>query len=283
LLECGRIDEVDVEVERLSRKVESLSVPSFFSWYPPLYRGMRALYDGQLAEAEPLCVSARDLGESARSQDSARNFAGQLAMLRRDQGREGEIVALLRGIRGQLERISIWRAAFTALLSETGHHDEARRDLEAWRLEGFPDPLDDSNGVVSLTLLGDASADERQRDSAAEVLRRLERYAGENAAPAYGAVCLGPVERVLGRLALTLGRTDEAVVRLRAAERACERQGARPWLTRVRVALAEALHSRAKPGDPAAAREVAASALGLAESLGMPKVATRARALAETP
>jgi hypothetical protein len=279
-LECGRLDEVDVEIDRLSRKVEQLSVPSFFSWYAPLYRAMRALYEGQLGDAQHLSASARDLGLRARSQDSARNFAGQLAMLRFEQGRPRELEDQLRGIRQQFTRISLWRGAFLRSLCDGNKHDEARAELDAWRADGLPDPLADSNGTVSLVLLADVCSAVASRDGAAEVMQRLERYQGECAAPAFGAVCLGPVDRALGLLALTLGRPDEAIARLRSAERASERQGARPTLTRVRLALAEALRARKGPGDVPAARELAASASGLAESLGMQLVAARAHALA---
>ncbi len=278
-LECGRLDEVDLEIERLAHKVESLSVPSFFCWYTPLYRAMRALIDGRFDEAERLSVLANSLGLRARSQDSARNHAGQIASLRREQGRVGEVEGPLRGLREKFARISLWRAAFVQALCEGGKLDEARAELAAWFRDGLPDPLADSNGVVSLVVLGDVCSELNARDCAAEILQRLERYAGENAAPAFGAVCVGSVDRVLGLLASALGRRDEAIARLRGAERASERQGARPMLARVRLGLAQALRARSAPGDSAAARELAASASALAESLEMPLVASQARAL----
>jgi tetratricopeptide (TPR) repeat protein len=238
---------------------------------------MRALFDGRLDDVEPLAVRARDLGSVARSQDSARNFAGQLATLRREQGRSGEIVELLRGARAQFARISIWRAGFVNALADGGKRDEARAELDAWLREGLPDPLADSNGVVSLVLLGEVCSDVNARDAANEIQKRLERYAGENAAPAFGAVCVGSVDHALGLIASTLGRPDEALTRLRSAERASERQGARPTLARARLGIARALRQRGEAGDEAAAREIAASSAALAESLGMSLVAARAR------
>ncbi|MGH7292873.1 MAG: hypothetical protein ACREJT_16760, partial [Myxococcota bacterium] len=191
-LECGRLERVDVEIDRLSRRVESLSVPSYFSWYAPLYRSMRALYEGQFADAERLANLARELSRRARTQDSARNFVGQLTTLRLEQGRPNEIEEFLRGIRQQERRTSIIRAALLRTLAECGKSDEARAELEKWRREGFPGPLDDTNGVISLMLLGGVCFTEGAQAAAADVMQRLERYAGENAAATFGHVCLGP-------------------------------------------------------------------------------------------
>jgi DNA-binding winged helix-turn-helix (wHTH) protein len=280
-LECGRLDAVDNEIERMSRRVDSLSVPSYFAWYAPFYRAMRALYEGQFADAERLALLARDLGQRARTQDSERNFTGQLVTLRLEQGRPAEIEDLVRRIRQQPARTSIFRAGALRALSDDGQHDEARAGLDAWRREGIPDPLDDTSGVLSLMVLGGVCFAEGDADAAAEVARPLERYVGENATSTFGGVCLGPVDRVLGLLAITLGRHDEAITRLRDSERATERQGARPTLTRVRLGLAQALLARGKRGDVAAAREMATSAAGLAEALGMESIASRARSIAE--
>ena len=63
-------------------------------------------------------------------------------------------------------------------------------------------------------------------------------------------VTLGPVDRVLGLLALTQGDVDAAVADLRAAVALAASR--RPlWLARSEIALATALRARAAPGDAA--------------------------------
>jgi len=277
-LEAGRLEEVDAEIEGLARKVERLEVPSFFQWYPPVYRGMRALMDGRLEEAEALIVEGRDLGLRARSQDAARNFAGQFGTLRFEQDRNAEVEAAMRSMREHFARISVWRAGWLRALALLGRLEEARAELEAWQRDGFPDPLDDSNGVVSLVLLAETCAELGAAGAAAELLPSLSPYAGENAAPAFGAVCLGPVDLALGGLARVCGRTGEAIAHLEAAERNGERQGARPTLARARLERAKALAERGRTGDLRQARELARSSLALAESVGLPDVARRAGA-----
>ncbi len=125
-LECGQLEDVDREIETLSHRVESLAVPSFFSWYAPLYRAMRALFEGRLGEVEPLAQQARDLGQRARSQDSARNFAGQISLLRIEQGRSRELEDIMRGARTQFPRISIWRAVLLRVLAHIGKSGEPK-------------------------------------------------------------------------------------------------------------------------------------------------------------
>ena len=57
------------------------------------------------------------------------------------------------------------------------------------------------------------------------------------------------------------------------------RMGARPWLARTELAWAEMLLARAERGDDAAARELLAEAIVIADALGMVVLAERARAL----
>ena len=278
-LEGGQLEEVDAEIERLGRKVERLEVPSFYQWYGPVYRAMRALLDGRLGEAERLALEGRDLGLRARTQDAARNFAGQLGQVRFEQGRSGEVEAALRSMRDNFSRITVWRAAWLRALACLGRHDEAHRELETWRREGFPDPEDDSNGVVSLVLLADVCAELAARDEAALLEPALAPYSGENAAPAFGAVCVGPIDLALGRLALAHGQVDTALAYLQAAERAGERLGARPALARARLEHARALVARGRAGDARRAREQADAALTLAEAVGLPDVVRGSRAI----
>ena len=86
------------------------------------------------------------------------------------------------------------------------------------------------------------------------------------------SVHAGPVGRVVGRLALTLGRRDEAEDRLRAAVALCERMDARAYLAIARYELGRLLLA-----DPEG-RLLVEGALASAEELGMPGWSRRAQA-----
>ncbi len=279
LLECGRLDDVDREIETLARRVETLEVSSFFAWHSPVYRGMRALLDGRFDAAERLVTEGRDLGVRAQNQDALRNYAGQYSQLLHDLGREREIEPALRGMRERFPRISVWRAGWMRMLASLGERDSVHAELAAWEREGFPDPLDDSNGVISLVLLAGAASRIGAKSAAHSLLPLLEGYSGENAAPAFGALCLGPIDLALGELCLVTGDHARALTLLEPAERSAERLGARPMLARARLSRARALAARGARADAARARELAGASAALAESLGMPDLAREARSV----
>lgn len=106
------------------------------------------------------------------------------------------------------------------------------------------------------------------RDLAARVREELAPHRGRWLVSLYGCDIAGPVDLWLGVVDLALGRCDEAVEALTAAQRSAERMRARPWAVRARRHLAEALRAQGAPAadlDAAVAREAAA--------LGLPPVA----------
>ena len=85
------------------------------------------------------------------------------------------------------------------------------------------------------------------------------------------SVHAGPLGRAVGRLALTLGRRDEAEGHLRAAVALCERMDARAYLAIARYELGQLL----LPGPEGTTLVEQAGAA--AEQLGMPGWARRAQ------
>jgi len=103
----------------------------------------------------------------------------------------------------------------------------------------------------------------------------LSPFDNTNVVIGLGAVCLGATSRYLGRLALTLGRHDDAVAHLRHAVAANASLQAVVELAHSRVDLAWALG----PGTEAAELLEAAEAAGAERRL--PAVARRAALLRE--
>jgi DNA-binding NarL/FixJ family response regulator len=81
---------------------------------------------------------------------------------------------------------------------------------------------------------------------------------------------------VLGRLAATAGDLDTALGRIESAEQFAERSGAVPYVALSKLAAAEVWHRR----DDSRSRRLAGEAAELADGLGMPGPAARARRLA---
>ena len=69
LLELGAIGEVDAEVDAYARTAEAMRQP-LYTWYVPLWRGMRALMQGRIDRARQLCAEAERIGVGSHSENA---------------------------------------------------------------------------------------------------------------------------------------------------------------------------------------------------------------------
>ena len=94
-----------------------------------------------------------------------------------------------------------------------------------------------------------------------------------------GLVYYGPVHHHLGLLDIARSRWDSAVVHFEQALAAEARAGARLWEARTRIACANALLGRGRPGDRPLAATLATAASEAARVAGWAAVAADARAV----
>jgi hypothetical protein len=116
--------------------------------------------------------------------------------------------------------------------------------------------------TIAVGILGDAAA-------AARAYELIRPYAGRMIVLARAAVCWGPVDAYLGRLAATAEMVDEAERHFEAALSICDRTGAAAMATRTRAWYAEMLRLRARPGDEERAAQLAVQAKAEAEHIGL--------------
>jgi hypothetical protein len=179
-------------------------------------------------------------------------------------------------------RADIWQATLLLLLAEEGRLDEARAMLESIMVRGVLDLGDNDPQRVTpdqatpptlgeaIALLGD--------EHAADILyRHLRPFAGRVMVTGLGLHFLGAVDHYLGRLAATARRWADAERHFDDAVSRHQQMGARPFLARTRLHLAEMLLQRGDPADRQRARPLLAASLGEAEVLGMAGVAARVR------
>ncbi|MER5453821.1 AAA family ATPase [Micromonospora sp. NPDC002389] len=109
----------------------------------------------------------------------------------------------------------------------------------------------------------------------AEARQALLPYQGQWLVSLFGCDLSGPVDHWLGVVDAADRRWDDAVTRFTAARDAADRMGARPWALFARVALADALVARGRPGDAATAAAIRATARDEARDLDLPQVLAR--------
>jgi class 3 adenylate cyclase len=250
-----------------------------YIWYRSLVRAMRALMEGRFEEGERLAQQALAIGQRAGNPTALQAFGGQMLVLRREQGRLGELEAAVKGFVEQYPALPVWRAVLALVCSELGRESEARSEFERLAANEFADLPRDSLWLTAVALLADVCTFLGDVDRAARLYEVLLPYAGQNATLPFGIFYFGSVSQYLGMLAGTMGRWEEAERHFEDALQVHGRMGARPWLAHTQHEYARMLHERVEVGDGEKAHQLVNQALDTAQELGMKSLVERALAL----
>ncbi|MFO7571621.1 MAG: adenylate/guanylate cyclase domain-containing protein [Gaiellaceae bacterium] len=267
LVESGDLTAARAEIDAYARLVEPLGIPAY-SWWVPAWRAMLAGVAGRFDELRALTREAEEIGARAGDVNAGIYVGITRWIADMEQGRDPD--RWIPVIEAGIERgISAFRCGLAMHLALSGRLDEAREALAALGAEGLAAIDRDMNFyagageyAVAVGILGDAEAARQAYDV-------LRPYAGSVLTIARAAVCWGPVDAYLGRLAATAGLLDEAEAHFEAALAACERMGARAMAARTRWWYAEMLRARAGSGDAARASELESVARAEAGAMGL--------------
>ena len=279
LMLVGDLEGVDRQLQEMERLADELGQPAQI-WAHSLTQTMRALFAGRFEEAEALIERNRELGHRAQTPDIT--YVGarlqQLFVLRREQGRLGELEdPLMRYIEEYPERV-VYPCMLATLCCEKGRHREARDLLEELARDDVADVPSRQEWFFGAGLLAEVCAQLNDRRRAAALYELLLPYADCNLLN-WVEVCAGSTSRYLGLLATTMARWANAERHLEAAIDMDRRTGARPWLAHTQDDYASMLLVRGQPGDREHACELLASARATYDQLGMHTHAARVAAL----
>jgi class 3 adenylate cyclase len=274
-LELGDIPAVDRELSTYARLAEELRMPQHI-WHTFALRAMRAMIDGELTDAEELAGEARRRGERAEQPLATQYYGVQLVLLRRFQGRTDELLPAVRELAERYEAIPAWRTALISLEALGDHLEEGRLELERFAGEGFSTIPRDANWLPAMGLIGEATALLGDTDRAAPLYEQLLPYDGLVIVAARAAAAQGSVARVLGLLARSLGRLDDAQRHLEGAVEMATRMGDRPFLAEARMQLAEVLLAQDRRANRDEALELLSEALSSARQIGARWIADKA-------
>ncbi len=273
LLELGNMPGAYEELEARAAIAERLSEPALH-WLVAANRGLRALLEGNFADAEKLIPTVRLLGARVQRRETGTAIRHQLVVLRRQQGRLAETTELLDSNQGALT----WLRAY--LDAELGNLPEARAAMTELAAGNFTALPSENDWLLSMCLLSEACYRMDEADHAATLHTLLEPFAGLNAVSA-PEVSLGAVSRYLGLLATTMGHIDEAERHFEDALAMNANMGGRPWLAHTQHDYARMLLARDGPGDRERAQELLDQALAIYRELGMESYAATASKLVE--
>jgi AAA ATPase domain len=258
LYERGDMPACREEIARHARMADELRLPSF-QWYTPLWAATEAALDGRWAEAERLRLEAQEAGERAGDR-SAWLFSVMVEQIM--QAQRGEVeqtdFAFIEDRIANSAAGPAYRSALVWILAGLGRPDEARAHLDDWVRD---DLAFDANWMSAhaevaegIGILGDPT-------HAQLVYDRLLPYAGRPATAGRAVVSYGSVDRYLGGLAAVLGRRDEAIAHLRAANDHNAALGCTVWR----------LHGQRRLLDLAPDDALAAEVAATAEALDLPQ------------
>ena len=282
-LGLGDIQGVDADLAAMDRLARELRQPQWV-WNVPLVRATRAIIDGRFAEAEELSRRAAALGERAEEPVAAQFHTTQIALLRRlrrspeDDAELTAMLGVLTDFAAQYPAIPAWRSSLAASHAELGHETEARAVFESLAAQDFDDVPLDAQWAISLTLLGEVAAYLGDARRAELLYDMLLPYDGLNVIAGRAAASYGPVARVLGLMAATRERFDEAERHFADALATSEGMGDRPFAARTRFELARMLLARGRTDDRERALGLLNSALASAQEIGMVRLVEEALA-----
>src|SRR5262249_55421887 len=210
--------------------------------------------------------------------DAPAGFGAQLTMLRHNQGRHAELADIMRVNVEAMPHLPTWRAALARFYCEMDEFAKARGQLEILRANDFDHALNWS-WAPYIVNLSEVVSDLDDRSAAEVLYARLRPISAQVLAPILG--CSGSFSLWCGMLAACLDRWDDAERHFADALAMNERLGARPYAVRARRAWAAMLLDRGVPDDTARARELIATGLAEAGTLGMAREIVRLERLRE--
>ena len=277
LLEVADIDAVQRELEALQRLAQGRT-ERYFPWLVAVLRFSQAFLEGRLEDCESLAHDALAHRFEGQDEVAARIFRTHMLVLRHEQGRLDEVVQAVKSIAERSSQVAVLRCILALNLAQLGQTAQARRELEELARNDFCELPRDETWLPSLSalcgavsLLGDAPR--------AQLLYELLLPHADRCLVPGALLCMGSVSRLLGLMATTLSRYEDAQ---RHFERALEmsiRIRSPLWIGYTQLGYARMLALRNEPGDDDEARRLVTEALARAEELGLKALADMARRL----
>jgi tetratricopeptide (TPR) repeat protein len=180
-----------------------------WEYWLDLFRALRAFLAADLQASQQLLQRAEHIGEGF---GWAREglYGVTMFLIRREQGRlAGLAPALQAAVRLNPDAL-LWGPGLAALYTELGRLDDARREFEAVLSAGLTSFPTDGSRELCLGLLAEVCAALGDTHRAPWLLEQLRPCQGKFLVLLASAVSLGPTDRLLGMLASTAGRSDDA-------------------------------------------------------------------------
>jgi hypothetical protein len=276
-LESGEADELLAHLPTAEALSGELGEPSY-RWMVGWLTTACLHLAGRIGDAEAAVAATLTIGRETGQPDADHVLLLQLALIRFEQGRLGELEPQFQDACARFPAVPGLAALAAWAACELGRDAAARAQYDRLVAVAFDLPRDPVwLGLLSVAAevtcrLGDLSGAERLY----ELLSPYSSLFGLLAGSPTGCTAY-----YLGMLATMTGRFDAAEDHFRQGSAIYERVGAPAFLARLRAEWARMLLARARPDDVEQARTLLDRATATAAELGLVEVEHRARAVGE--
>ncbi len=210
---------------QFERGVEYLRQP-LLSWYIPIFRGMRALFRGRFAEADAFAAQAHAAAEATGSTNAYLLATTLQSGINAATGADTAVDTFDGILDIDPAAWSSYASGMAYVAVRAGETDRAAALLELHAGNAFARIGDDSEHLATLLMFGRTAVALGDRSSMQAMYDAFAPYAGMWIVDGIGAVCWGPVELELARLAAGLGQQESGQRHLEAARSAVDEAGA---------------------------------------------------------
>ena len=232
LVEAGELESARVRQEELAALAGDLQQP-LYRHAALAWRAVWAQLAGRSDEAERLAREGLRLAERAGAADARAHFTGQLLPILRDRDQLPDLLGDVERLVAQSNEVLAWSAVLPLVHLDAGDSAAAAQTFDT----AFADVPPGLLWLPAHAWLGEAAARLGRTDACATVYERLAPHSGRLIQSSFTG-CWGAVDRILGLLAATLGKREEAQGRLVDALEQHRRIGAAPLLRRTERELA---------------------------------------------
>ncbi|HEY7009628.1 MAG TPA: AAA family ATPase [Jatrophihabitantaceae bacterium] len=238
-LENGDLAAADEQAGAYERIATQLGIP-LYGWFPEIWRGMRALLDGDPDSALQHAASAEQIGRAAQSVNAELMAFTVRLQAHLDRNTPREFAADARALLEQIAPAALpamYVAGPARLLLAAGDSRPARSVLRTFR-SGNPDAMPkDAEWLEAHWAMADIAIVLDDHAAVAALFDALSPYPDLWAVDGIGGVVFGTIAEQLGRLATHLGRSEDAAQYLAIARESYVRQGTPALLARVDAVL----------------------------------------------
>ena len=235
---------------------------------------MMALSDGRFEEAEKHVADTLSVGHGPQRWDAVASYRMALYLLRREQGRLGEIEETLRRSVEEHPGYHLFRSLLADACVEVGKLDEAAMLLADPKGDGTGQLPKDNAWLFAMSVRAETCDRLGDRILAASLYEELLPYGGQ-VGQAAGDVSIGCASRSLAILAHRLGHLGDAEQHFMQALEVDGRMEAHPWLAHDRYHLSRVLLERDGAGDAERAAGLLEEAAEASARLGLSALAAR--------